>query len=108
MRVAGASRRHRRQDQCFGTKRRQPAGVAIDVCKLRAADFVVVQDGVRRARHHSEPMTLEYGFRLVAPVRQKAWRSSLDCPFADGCSLRQDSFGIELMAPAGHVADSPG
>ena len=76
-------RGHRRQDQGFGAESCQPARLAVDVRQLRAADVVMVEDGVRRTRDDTETMLFQDRFHLVAPVGQKARRAGLDRSLAN-------------------------
>jgi hypothetical protein len=62
---------------------------------------------VNLACHKAQAVTLEHGFRLIAPVGEKSGWSGCDRTLAHGRGFGQHTLRVELLTPAGHVADPP-
>ena len=104
---ASRSLRYRRKDQGLGAEGGEPLRVAVDVSELCAADVVVVEDGVHLSSDKAQPVALEQRFGLVAAIWQKSRRPRRDRAFAHRRGLGEHPFRIELVPPAGDIADPP-
>src|SRR5712692_5943728 len=79
--------------------------MAVDVRELRAADVVMVKDRAHLAGDQAEAMPFQERLGLVAAVGKKARRPRRDRAFAHGRRLRENALRVELVSPAGNVAD---